>query len=114
VADEVYQLVIRKGPLAGQILTLDLNRIILGRDPFSDIVIDDPEVSRYHATLILGNDGYAIQDMGSTNGTFIQDQRLGRDPVSLKDGQTIKLGTHVTIVYRKAPAADPLATMYRP
>jgi len=51
VANEVYQLVVRKGPRPGQIFLLELDVLTIGRDPISDIVIEDPEISRHHAKL---------------------------------------------------------------
>lgn len=114
MADNIFQLVVREGPQPGLVFTLDLEKIILGRDPLSDIVLNDPEVSRHHATLNLLEDGFALHDLASTNGTFVDDMQLGEKPVNLKPGQTIRLGSHVRLLYRMAPSVDPLATMVAP
>ncbi len=111
MAEEIFQLIVREGPKAGQVFTLDLERIVIGRDPLADLVVDDQEVSRHHAVLIQRPGGYDLQDNGSTNGTFVEEQRLGNARVALKPGQHIRLGSHVRLAFRAAPAADPTATM---
>jgi hypothetical protein len=68
----------------------------------SDITLSDPEVSRYHAQFVETETGYRIQDMGSTNGTFVEEERLGSDPVNLAPGQTIMLGSGVVVEYQLA------------
>ena len=114
MANEVYQLVVRKGPRPGQVFLLELDVLTIGRDPISDIVIEDPEISRHHAKLTQTPDGFELQDMGSTNGTFVDGQRLSGPPVSLNPGQVIMLGSNVTLVFNAAPASDPLATVVAP
>jgi pSer/pThr/pTyr-binding forkhead associated (FHA) protein len=111
VANEVYQLVVRKGPRPGQVFPLELDVLTIGRDPISDIVIEDPEISRQHAKVMRGDSGNALQDMGSTNGTFVDGKRLSGEPTQLKPGQVIMLGSNVTLVYQAAPELDPLATV---
>jgi pSer/pThr/pTyr-binding forkhead associated (FHA) protein len=54
VADQAIQLVVRKGPRPGQVFPLTQEVISIGRDPLSDIVLDDAEVSRQHAQLSHG------------------------------------------------------------
>lgn len=114
MANEVYQLVVRKGPRPGQVFLLELDVLTIGRDPISDIVIEDPEISRHHAKLTQTPDGYELQDMGSTNGSFVDGQRLSGAPVPLKPGQVIMFGSNVTLVFNAAPASDPLATVVAP
>ena len=94
-----YQLVVRKGPTVGQVILLDLPVITIGRDPISDVVLNDPEVSRQHVRLTLTEDGYTAQDLGSTNGTFIDGDRIGGEPVILQPGQKVSLGSGVDLVY---------------
>ena len=97
MADNAYQLVVRKGPRPGQIFSLTLETMGIGRDPSSDIVINDAEVSRHHARLIVAEEGYLLQDLGSTNGTFLQNVQgeetfVRRDSTELKGEGTIGLG----------------------
>jgi hypothetical protein len=83
----------------------DLTRdvITLGRDISNDLVVNDAEVSRTHLRLTRGIDGYTIADLGSTNGTFINGQRLlGSRP--LNNGDQIGLGETVTLGYERVRA----------
>lgn len=105
----MYKLTVRKGPQEGQAYPLVSSMVTVGRDPMADIVIADPEVSRQHARFTRTAEGYEIQDLGSTNGTFVDGQRLTGDPVGLQSGQAISMGTNVTLVFEAA--ADPMATV---
>lgn len=100
-----YQLVVRKGPIVGELFLLDLPVMTIGRDPISDIVLNDPEVSRQHARLNRVEDGFAVQDLGSTNGTFIDGERIGGEPVLLQPGQKLDLGSGVSLVFETVSAA---------
>ncbi len=110
MSDKTYQLIVRKGPNPGQIFPLLSASISIGRDPMSDIAISDPEISRYHAQLVQTSAGYQLQDMGSTNGTFVNEQRLGADPELLISGQKVQLGSGVVLDYQ-ITSDDPLATI---
>jgi predicted component of type VI protein secretion system len=114
VAEHAYQLVVRKGPKPGQLFPLTLETITVGRDPASDIPIDDVEVSRRHARLIHTDEGYQIQDVGSTNGTFVDGKRLAGEPQLLLPGQVIILGSNVNLVYQMVAEPDPFATVIAP
>jgi pSer/pThr/pTyr-binding forkhead associated (FHA) protein len=94
-----YRLTIRRGPDAGQQHSLIADAVTLGRDPLADVVINDPEVSRQHARLIRRGDGFLVQDLGSTNGTFLDGQRLGGEPVPVAPGQVITIGTNISLVF---------------
>ncbi len=102
MSEPQFQLVIRKGPQVGQVFHLDAHSLIIGRDPMSDITINDPEISRQHARLTLMEEGFQIEDLGSTNGTFVNGQRLSNEPVSLQPGQAINMGSGVRLVYEIA------------
>src|SRR5262245_14631147 len=65
---------------------------VLGRGPESVLWVDDETVSRQHARIHVGVDGAVIEDLGSRNGTSVQDRRID-GPVALKDGDRIKLGS---------------------
>lgn len=98
-----FQLRVTKGPQPGEIHPLSGLSITLGRDPLADVTLNDPEVSRQHARLLLmPTGGYQIQDLGSTNGTFIAGERLGGEPVALEPGQILVLGSTVELVYEAA------------
>ena len=68
------------------------NRVYLGRDPACGLNFSDPSLSRRHAEVFLEG-GYAfIRDLGSSNGTWVNGQMVGPQPVQLMPGQTIYLG----------------------
>ena len=62
----------------------------VGRGVDNDIVLTSRSISRVHADLILDSDGFAIEDRGSTNGTFVNSSRVSF--CALKDGDIIKMG----------------------
>ena len=110
-----YQLIIRQGPKPGHVYALDEPSLTIGRDPMSDIVLSDPEVSRYHARLIQSDSGqYQIEDMGSTNGTFVDGQKVSGEPVLLRPGQLVVFGSSISLLYQEIRSpmdADALATI---
>jgi len=63
---------------------------VLGRLYTNDIVLEDPNVSRVHAEIKLEDEGYAIYDLGSTNGTFVNDKKQKK--WVLHDGDIVVMG----------------------
>ena len=115
MAESLYQLTVRKGPKVGEKFLLETISLTIGRDPVSDVILNDPEVSRQHARFTQTDTGYQVQDLGSTNGTFVNGERLESEPVDLKPGSTISMGSGVTLVYEAIPTGDALeATMVDP
>ena len=98
-----FRLVVRRGPQPNQVYPLEQGIVTLGRDITNDIVINDPEVSRHHCRLTQGAGGYTLEDLGSTNGTFVNGQRL-TGPRPLSPGDMIGLGETVTLAYELAEA----------
>jgi len=98
-----FRLIVRRGPQPNQIYELNKDVITLGRDITNDIVINDPEVSRHHCRMTRSGGGYTLEDLGSTNGTFGNGQRLG-SPRPLSNNEMIGLGETVTLVYEAALA----------
>lgn len=95
---ENFRLVVRRGPQPNQSYDLNKDIVTLGRDITNDIVINDPEVSRHHMRMTRGAGGFTIEDLGSTNGTFVNGQRLtGARP--LRPGDMVGLGETVTLAY---------------
>jgi pSer/pThr/pTyr-binding forkhead associated (FHA) protein len=103
-----YKLIMKNGPDEGTEVVLDKDEMYLGRDDNNDIVVKDAEVSRRHARLVKQEDDYFYDDLGSTNGSFIQGQKLGTLTL-LKPGTTISLGDKVLIEY--SMTVDPSATV---
>jgi phosphoserine phosphatase RsbU/P len=64
--------------------------ILIGRKSDADVVLNNQHVSRHHAKLLKTADGYALQDLGSTHGTFVNESRV--ENKVLKHGDKISLG----------------------
>ncbi|MFB9520395.1 FHA domain-containing protein [Streptomyces cremeus] len=77
--------------LNGRAWTLDSSRsYTLGRDPQGDVVVDDARVSWRHATISWGGRSWVIEDHGSTNGTYVQGQRIHQ--MEIGPGSAVHLG----------------------
>lgn len=70
---------------------VDKATVAIGRGRTNAIVLEDPTVSRQHATIKLENNEFVLYDLGSANGTYVDGERV-RDPVPLKDGAVVKFG----------------------
>ncbi|RRC95416.1 FHA domain-containing protein FhaB/FipA [Schaalia canis] len=84
-------LLITGGPLVGMILPLSNSPITIGRSPSSSLVLEDEYASSRHARLSPGEGGWWIEDLGSRNGTFVDDERL-TEPRPLAPGTTVRIG----------------------
>ncbi len=78
------------GPVMGSRYPLDHNPTVLGREDDCQIIIDDESVSRRHASILVGEDGYTVDDLQSTNGTFVNETRVSSQ--KLKDGDYLHIG----------------------
>ncbi len=83
-----YQLVMKTGPASGKVYSLITSEISIGREAGSDVFINDEEISRRHARLTSQYGDYVLEDLGSTNGTFVNTQRITGQRI-LKSGDTI-------------------------
>ncbi|UQA96210.1 ABC transporter ATP-binding protein/permease [Streptomyces halobius] len=96
--------------LNGRTWTLDPSRSYnVGRDPQGDMVLDDARVSWRHATVRWAGRGWIIEDHGSTNGTYVQGQRIHQ--MEIAPGSVVHLGNatdgpRVSLSAAGAPAAD--------
>jgi pSer/pThr/pTyr-binding forkhead associated (FHA) protein len=84
-------LVVTEGPLAQTVIPLGTAQITLGRAPDSTLVIDDDYASSRHARLYPGDDGWIVEDLGSTNGTWIDRTRI-TSPTVLPPGVPLRIG----------------------
>jgi pSer/pThr/pTyr-binding forkhead associated (FHA) protein len=85
-------LVVERGPNAGSRYLLDGDRTTVGRHPDSEVFLDDITVSRRHAALEREPGGYRLRDVGSLNGSYINDARI--DDVLLASGDTLQIGRY--------------------
>ena len=86
------RLVITSGPAPGTELPLGHDPITIGRSSESGLVIRDDYTSTHHARLLLWNDEWMIQDLDSTNGTFLDGRRV-TVPTQVPLDTPIKIGT---------------------
>jgi len=103
-----FQFVVRSGPSAGKTYPLDGAELTVGRDTANPVSINDAEVSRKHAKLSWKGAGYVLEDLGSTNGTFINGVRISA-AVPLKPGDAVSFGENIVVMYEAV--FDPNATM---
>ena len=99
------RLVVQRGPNPGSTFELLSAIVKIGRSASNDLVINDPEISRQHAQFLRQGDGYVVQDLGSTNGTFVNYQRVtGATPLS--HGDVISFGEAIVLTYGDDSATD--------
>jgi len=108
MTNPLYRLVVKAGGVIGTTYALEAPELYLGRDVQNDIVVPEAEVSRRHARLIRNGDVYILEDLGSTNGTFINGKRLVA-PHTLHSGDEVQLGPNVVFIYESV--SDPNATV---
>jgi ABC-type multidrug transport system ATPase subunit/pSer/pThr/pTyr-binding forkhead associated (FHA) protein len=94
-----HLLIIKEGPFAGKTYPLEGTEIIVGRDPGATIQIDSPGVSRRHVRLTLQNTQFLLEDLGSSNGTFVNGEQLVQ-PRILKNGDVVGLGRMIHLEYQ--------------
>lgn len=93
-----YFLEIIEGPDKGQIFSLLEEEVLIGRHGQCDLVLHDPEVSRRHVKLASGENGWWLDDLGSTNGAFVNGQRITHQ--STAPGDRIQIGQSVLIIQK--------------
>jgi len=107
-----FRLIVRRGPQPNQSYELNKDIVTLGRDITNDIVINDAEISRRHARLTFQGGKYVLEDLGSTNGTFVNGQRLA-GPRVLKAGEVVSFGEQIILVF-EVTNVDAGATVVSP
>jgi hypothetical protein len=109
-------LVIRQGPQAGMSFPLTGNQMVIGREEGTEVPLQDPEASRRHALIGWQGGQYVIEDLGSTNGTFVNGIQLTA-PQALNPGDSIGIGQtvlvfHMAEAHRGGGAPQPQAPTY--
>lgn len=95
-------LVILTGPQLGQTLELRNLEAILGRSSSCDLVVSDEGVSRMHAKFVLKGPNVALVDLGSTNGTFVNEERIANEAM-LQHGDHVRLFNTALKFFNVAP-----------
>jgi pSer/pThr/pTyr-binding forkhead associated (FHA) protein len=95
---------VEQRPMAGRVLPIEAG-LTIGREG-TDIVLPDPEVSRKHAVMrVLEDGGAAIEDTGSTNGTYVNETRI-QSATTVDVGDVVRFGN--TLWHVAAPGAKTL------
>jgi two-component system, cell cycle response regulator len=91
--DACLVLIYPPGPDMGKRFALDKDEFILGRGSDCDIQVDRDSVSRRHAKVYKKGDAWLIQDLGSTNGSYVNDNQI--DDAPIRDGDLLKIGAAI-------------------
>lgn len=98
MAEAPFRLVVKTGPNPGTVFDLTREVTLVGRDVTNDISVGDSEVSRQHARLTRTPGGYVLEDLGSTNGSYVNGERLAA-PRVLSAGDLLGMGENVTLSF---------------
>lgn len=101
MTDLKAQLTMTAGPVPGSSYYLDKAEIYLGRDLANEIPIPEVEISRRHARVFMQNNLVFVEDLGSTNGTFVNGTRIS-SPKELHDGDQITLAEKTVFAFSYA------------
>jgi predicted Zn finger-like uncharacterized protein len=91
------------GPDSGRIFEIDKPRVVIGRAN-ADIVVSDIQCSRQHAAIEVMDEHVFLVDLGSTNGTYVYDQRVGR--TELENRTEFEIGTTMLMLIRSGGPHD--------
>jgi hypothetical protein len=105
-SEDLPSLVAQAGPLNGQRWILEGN-LVVGRDESCNVVIQDRQVSRYHARFTALPEGVRLEDLGSKNGTHCNGQAV-MDSIMLQDGDVIQIALAQQFIYLSSDSTLPL------
>ena len=92
------RLVVRRGPNPDHVFLLQNDTTIVGREPINDVMFPDAEVSRRHCRIVHQKGEFFIEDLGSTNGTFVNGRRI-YEITRLSSGDIVDFGETVRVVF---------------
>lgn len=107
--------VVQSGRSVGRMFRVDRRRMLIGRSPEAEILVDDDGVSRRHARLEFRGDRAWVYDLNSTNGTWVETARVGPEGHELQDGDRIRVGPATILKYGYQDTVEQqfLAQLYR-
>ncbi|MGL4174211.1 MAG: FHA domain-containing protein FhaB/FipA [Actinomycetota bacterium] len=86
------KLVVTDGPLKGTTVTLSAQSVLIGRSPDVTLVLSEEYISGHHARIYPDSGEWYVEDLGSTNGTYLGDQKLTQ-PSKITDGSVVRIGS---------------------
>jgi len=101
--EAVLRILLRDGSVVER--DINQNELAIGKGPQNDIILPDASVSSAHAVIRFEDGAYKISDLGSRNGTSVNDARLGAEPRAIQHGDLIKMG-HCALTFRLKEAGD--------
>jgi len=100
-------LTIHGGSRQGVVVHIRKITTTVGRHHDSDVVIDDPSISRRHAEITYSGEGYFVSDIGSKNGTFVNQDNIGKSQRRLENGDEITFGPgEIALIFQNSNLAD--------
>jgi pSer/pThr/pTyr-binding forkhead associated (FHA) protein len=105
-------LVVSQGAQVGTTFSITGSEVILGREEGIGIAVPDPEVSRQHARVVWQGGDYYLEDLGSTNGTFLNGTPVTGAQI-LRAGDSIGIG-QTLLVFQTQPGAIPAEAVAAP
>ena len=97
-------LIVTSGALAGQVFGFS-DTAVIGRGQFSEVRLNDPTVSRRHASIRRNGTAWEVSDQDSANGTLLRGMRIA-EPAPVEDGDELQFG-EVKAVFRATPSDQP-------
>src|SRR5215475_653150 len=108
--EAVLRILLRDGSVVER--DINQNELAIGKGPQNDIILPDASVSSAHAIIRFEDGAYKISDLGSRNGTSVNDARLGAEPRAIQHGDLIKMG-HCALTFRLKEAGDTVSMPQR-
>ncbi len=93
---ERYALVVERGPYRGVTWLLEDGETTVGRHPDDDIFLDDVTVSRHHVRMVASSGRLTVEDLGSTNGTYVNGERV--EIIELAAGDEVIIGKYHLLI----------------
>ncbi len=91
-------LLVKRGPNAGSTFLIEKDVTTAGRNPESDVFLDDVTVSRRHAEILRREDGFFVRDLGSLNGTYVNRERV--EETKLASGDELQVGKFKLVFFQ--------------
>src|SRR5713101_5993949 len=88
-------------------IPFDKDSLSVGRKSDNDIVVDNPAISGHHCRILKEGNAYFVEDLESTNGTYVNEKRIQK--AGLRHNDVVGVAKHALVFVSEAPAAAPAA-----